>query len=107
MSKIQKCSNVRTIAQFFKEKKTAVKLQQKQQAALLKQQQELELQQKQQAAELRLTNFIKKIAKEIIGDIPKYKLQTNKRNVLQSSNAILETSDSVWAPWSPSYKGKK
>ncbi len=62
--------------------------------------------QKQEMEELKLKNHIKKIAKEIVSEIPRYQLKTNKSDVFQSSRDIPAPGESIWAPWSPIYKGK-
>lgn len=107
MTRIQRCSNVRTVAQFFKEKKTAAKLQQRQERLERLQKQQAEELQKQQAAELKLMNYIRKTAKEILGNRSKYQVKANKSNTFQFAADIPSPGESLWAPWSPSYKGKK
>lgn len=89
MAKIQKYNQIKTVAQFLKEKKAQNKTKQ------------------QQAAELRFANYIKNTAKSMITPIPKYELNTITSDKFQTVNSIPTPTDSIWAPWNKMFrKGK-
>lgn len=85
MPKIQKIGTRKVVSQILKDKK------------------KLQLQKQQEASNLRFEKLLHKTAKEMLKDFPRYELQTNRPDTFQSSVAITPT-ESLWAPWSKSYR---